>query len=296
MRVVIALKYQGRDKFSFMNQNIIPNSVFSAGSWVLLFVAMMSLAAVGYEVYHRHIADQASQQFNFGSAQQQKKDSRVVLMAVINAHIFGTVPVATKPDAKPKVVEAPKTKLNLSLTGVITDSDPKRSRAMIEVQRGQTSVVLVGHEIGNTGATLDAVFPDHILIKHRGALEKLVIERDSLNLADLTATNAQTISALNINVAEFEALATVNPEDLDISKLLPPNPPPDPPANSPEDPDEAAQQKQMAEETEEQRQRLERAEELRQQQEKQAMEQQEMEQQQQQQIQQLQQQGDLKQI
>lgn len=284
-----------------MYQNLIPNSVFTAGSWALLLAAMMSLAGVGFEVYQRHIADRPSQQFNFGSSRRQADDTRVALTGIINAHIFGTVPVVKKVDAKPKVVEAPKTKLNLSLTGVITDSDPKRSRAMIEVQRGQTSVVLVGQEIGNTGAKLDAVHPDHILIQHRGALEKLVIERDSLNLNDISATNAQTISALNINVAEFEALATVDPAELDISKLLPANPPADSQADAADDPDEAEQQQQMEEQAQQESQRLEQEAELRQQQEKQVLEQQQQDQlqqqQQQQQIQQLQQeQGGLKQI
>ncbi|MGI9316630.1 MAG: type II secretion system protein N [bacterium] len=252
-----------------MNQKILPNSVFAAGSWGLLAVAMVSLAGVSVEVYQRHLADPPVQQFNFGAAKQQGKDELVNLAGIINAHIFGTVPVIKKPADKPKVVEAPKTKLNLSLTGVITAPDPNKSRAMIEVQRGQTSVVLVGNQIGNTGAKLDAVFSDHILIEHRGALEKLVIERDFLKLDDLSATNAQTISALNINVAEFEALAEVNPEDLDISKLMPVAQPTQPkvePDQQIEDPDEAAAQQEKAEELEEEKKRIEQAEKLRQQQ------------------------------
>lgn len=265
-----------------MNQNLVPNSVFAAGSWAVLGMAMVALAAVGIEVFQRHIADPPVQQFNFGSLKRQDADERVSLAGIINAHIFGTVPVVKKP-TKQKVVEAPKTKLNLSLTGVITSPDPNQSRAMIEVQRGQTSVVLVGNEIGSTGAKLDAVFADHILIQHRGALEKLVIERDSLKLDDLTATNAQTISALNINVAEFEALAEVDPEDLDISKLMPANPAPTAQA---EDPDEAAAQQEEAELLEEEQKRIEQAERLRQQQQEMQSEQEALDQQQQ--IQQLQ--------
>ena len=255
-----------------MNQNILPNSVFTAGSWGLLAVAMVALAGVTIEVFKRHIADPPVQQFNFGSPKQTGGDERVSLAGIVNAHIFGTVPVK-KVDAKPKVVEAPVTKLNLSLTGVITAPDPQKSRAMIEVQRGQTSVVLVGSEIGNTGARLDAVYSDHILIQHRGALEKLAIQRDLLKLDDISATNAQTISALNINVAEFEALAEVNPEDLDISKLMPAPQVPLSPSDDAQDdmpqienPDDAAAQREEAEREEEERRRIEQAEELRQQQ------------------------------
>ena len=255
-----------------MNQNILPNSLFNVGSWVLLAVAMVALTGVTIEVFKRHFADPQVQQFNFGSRKQSGGNERVSLAGIANLHIFGTVPIK-KPDAKPKVVEAPKTKLNLSLTGVITSPDPKKSRAMIEVQRGQTSVVLVGNEIGNTGANLDAVYSDHILIQHRGALEKLAIERDLLKLNDLAATNAQTITALNINVAEFEALAEVNPDDLDISKLVPAPQVPQTQTNEQQsgdqrtvDPDEAAAQQEQAELEEEERNLIEEAELLRQQQ------------------------------
>ncbi len=208
-----------------MNRGLLSPGVFSTLSWLLLLGAMVVLAGVGYDVYKRHIAPREPQHFHFGSVQQSAEAGRVELTEIIDAHIFGVVPVAKKKIKvlKPEVVEAPETRLNLTLTGVITASNPLHRRAMIEVKRGQTSVVQVGAEIGKTGATLNAVFADYILIEHRGKLEKLVLERSLLKLSDRAAQNKQTISALNINIAEFEALAEVDPSDLDISRLLPPN-------------------------------------------------------------------------
>ncbi len=207
-----------------MNRDFPSVAMFSALSWVLLLAAMAALAAVGYDVYKRHIGPRDGQHFHFGSIEKSTQAGRVELTEIIKSHIFGIVPVVKqKVVEQPKIVEAPETKLNLSLTGVITASNPNHRRAMVEIQRGQTTLVLVGTEIGETGAILHDVFPDHILIEHRGKLEKLLIERAELKFSNQVEKNAQTVSALNINLEEFEALAEVNPSDIDISKLLPVN-------------------------------------------------------------------------
>ena len=199
-----------------------PENLFVPVSWLILLGSAGALSWSGYEIYNRHLKTPAPQEFNFGSMQKAAASERVGLDPVIQAHIFGVVPPKPAPEAeKPKIVEAPKTKLNLLLTGVITSPEPQGGVAMIEIQRGQTSVVRVGANIGKTGAKLIAVHSDHILIERQGKLEKLPIERDTLDLVALASSNEQTISSLNINVAEFEALAAVDPSETDISRLLP---------------------------------------------------------------------------
>ncbi len=200
----------------------IPERLFTLLSAAALLAAVGALAWSGYEIFHRHLSPAQAQEFNFGAADQAVASERVGLDGVINAHIFGVVPPKPRPvDERPKVVEAPKTQLNLLLTGVITSPEPGGGIAMIEIQRGQTSVVRVGANIGKTGAKLDAVYADHILIERQGNLEKLPLERETLDLVALADGNDNTISSLNINVAEFEALAAVDPSETDISRLLP---------------------------------------------------------------------------
>lgn len=205
-----------------MIDDLIPDRLFLPLSWLLLLGALAGLGYSGYEVYRRHLQAPAEQAFSFGAVTRATSGQEVGMEQIINAHIFGVVPPKPAPKKeKPKVVEAPKTKLNLLLTGVVTSPDPEGGMAMIEIQRGQTSVVRVGADIGKTGASLREVFADHILIERQGALEKLPIERETLNLTDLAAGNDNTISQLNINVAEFEALAAVDPSETDISQLIP---------------------------------------------------------------------------
>ena len=130
------------------------------------------------------------------------------LTKVIETHLFGVVPKKVeKPVEKPKpVVEAPKTRLNLVLTGIVSAVPAENGLAMIEVKRGETSVVRVGQEIGKTGAKLHEIGDDHILIDRQGSIEKLQIERLTLELTSLSDTNQNTISALNISESELVAL------------------------------------------------------------------------------------------
>ena len=209
-----------------MQRSLIPNWMFSSASWLCLLFSMIALVVVAREVYTQHFIPESVQRFSFSSVGSVVTRDNVNLAEVARQHIFGVVPpVKKKVVEKPKVVEAPKTRLKLSLTGIIAGGTADENRAMIEIKRGNTSVVKVGEVIGKTRAKLTAVYSDHILIEHRGKTEKLELVRPELSLTDLRLQSDQTISALNINVAEFEALAKVDPRDLDITKLLPKQPP-----------------------------------------------------------------------
>ena len=97
---------------------------------------------------------------------------------VIRAHLFG------QQQRQQQVVQraAPPTRLNLKLVGVIAAGADQGALALIEVSRGQQQVIRVGQPIGSTGAVLNRVEGDHVLIERNGKLEKLAIERPALDL------------------------------------------------------------------------------------------------------------------
>ena len=193
-----------------MQNTLISPKLFSAISWLLLIGSLYALAYTGLGLYQRHIVPPSPQTFSFSDVTKAKNDTSASLVQVINRHIFGVVPVVKKQPKKVetvKVVEAPKTRLNLKLAGVVALPGTDISMAMIEIKRGETSVVRIGDAIGKTGAVLEEVFADHILIEHRGKIEKLTIERKILELSDPNDRSAKTISALNINPEELAALS-----------------------------------------------------------------------------------------
>ena len=82
--------------------------------------------------------------------------------------LFGSV----EEKEQPKLVDAPKTKLNLDLQGVFTAEDEAESSAIIAQKGKSGELYQIGDKLpGN--ATLHAVFDDHVLIKRSARIEKL---------------------------------------------------------------------------------------------------------------------------
>lgn len=67
-------------------------------------------------------------------------------------------------------------KLNLKVLGILALSD-KRGVAIIK-SGSRTSLVATGEKIQN-GVTLEAVYPDYVVINHRGVSEKLVMNTEN---------------------------------------------------------------------------------------------------------------------
>jgi general secretion pathway protein C len=146
----------------------------------------------------------------------------ISLNEVINAHLFGVQPVAVKKVVEqPKVINAPKTRLNLKLTGLVASSSEEYGFAMIEIKRGETSVVGVGKEIGKTGARLHAIESDHILIDHRGKIEKLQLERDVLKVGEPDSISSETIKQLNLTESELATLTQIGESSSEGAEQFP---------------------------------------------------------------------------
>ncbi|WP_345014088.1 type II secretion system protein GspC [Pseudaeromonas paramecii] len=75
-------------------------------------------------------------------------------------------------------LSAPKTKLNITLTGLLASTDPKRSIAIVAQGSNQASY-LIGDKIDGTPAKLRAVLPDRIIIDNQGRDETLMLDTES---------------------------------------------------------------------------------------------------------------------
>lgn len=103
---------------------------------------------------------------------------------ISNLHVFG-LPEAPKPVktvvAKPE--NAPKTRLNLTLKGVLAHSDPNNAFALIGQGSGPQKVYGVGDKLPGS-AELLKVFKDRVIIKYQQREETLFLEkRKGINLA-----------------------------------------------------------------------------------------------------------------
>lgn len=94
---------------------------------------------------------------------------------VVNAHLFGAydAPAVTEQN----LAQAPETALNLTLVGLLADGTDRYSRALIAIQNGDEKGYAVGDDISR-GVTLQAIFPDRVILSRNGRLETLSLERD----------------------------------------------------------------------------------------------------------------------
>ncbi|NTS75834.1 type II secretion system protein GspC [Catenovulum sp. SM1970] len=96
------------------------------------------------------------------------------LTAIKSLNLFGQYnkPV-TRP--KPKTTEAPITRLNLKLSGVVASNDPKLAAVIIE-KSGQQETYGIEEKIKGTSAVIKEIFSDRVILEQRGKRETLMLE------------------------------------------------------------------------------------------------------------------------
>lgn len=91
-------------------------------------------------------------------------------------NLFGNAAAKPKPATTQEVVtDAPETRLNLTLTGVVVSSIEKAATAIIE-NRGTQNVYGLGEKIEDTNATLQQVFSDRVIIRNGARSETLMLD------------------------------------------------------------------------------------------------------------------------
>lgn len=84
----------------------------------------------------------------------------------------------------------PQTDLQVTLRAVFAASDPQTASAVIETGDGSTQMVKIGGAIGST-ATLQAVYPNRVVLSRNGSLETLYFPAPQESTATTVAQNTQ---------------------------------------------------------------------------------------------------------
>lgn len=130
--------------------------------------------------------------------------------ALLAAHIFGEYQAKAEaaPTPAPNPTDAPKTSLNLKLTGVVaTKKKPEQGTAIIE-SNGVEQVYGVDEQIEGTSASLKQVLEDRVLLNVSGRFETLML--DGLEYQQLSAENSA------YNEGELQEVQAV-PEPMEYS-------------------------------------------------------------------------------
>ena len=89
-------------------------------------------------------------------------------------NLFGNA-AANPAEPVAEVTDAPETRLNLTLTGVVASSEQEAGTAIIE-NRGSQAVYGLGEKIEDTNATLQKVYNDRVIIKNGVRNETLMLD------------------------------------------------------------------------------------------------------------------------
>ncbi|MCW8919206.1 MAG: type II secretion system protein GspC [Gammaproteobacteria bacterium] len=114
------------------------------------------------------------------------------LSALAALHLFGEVEVAATAPPTP-VIDAPETRLSLTLRGIVAVSDGGVGRALIAEGTQEDRLYKVGDALIG-GAVLHEVLTDKVILKRGERLETLTLPRERVGVADgvpAIAANAQ---------------------------------------------------------------------------------------------------------
>lgn len=141
-------------------------------------------------------------------------DNQSSIANIVDANLFGQYQrevVAEKQEVK----DAPKTRLNLILVGVVSSSDPTKSLAVVS-NRGAQETVGVDEMITGTRAKVVSVLPDRIIIENAGRDETLMLEGIDYRQASAGSTPAQPSRAQSNVISNNADVADLG--DLDAIK------------------------------------------------------------------------------
>ena len=93
-------------------------------------------------------------------------------------HLFGDAKKTVVPQQK--VIDAPETRLRLTLKGIFASTNISEALAIISSSKGQDKTYRIGQKVTG-GATLHAVYTDRVILKRNGKLETLRLPKPKID-------------------------------------------------------------------------------------------------------------------
>lgn len=109
-------------------------------------------------------------------------------------HLFGRADGG----AAPVAVDAPETRLNLTLSGISASESPEYARAVIAGADGRERVYARGAEVPG-GAVVHAIHPDRVILDRRGTLETLRLPRPESSSLRAGSAAAQPLTPVAVD-------------------------------------------------------------------------------------------------
>ncbi|EKO3496089.1 type II secretion system protein GspC [Vibrio fluvialis] len=184
--------------------------------WVTLICIALSAWIVGKMIWMLHSEQATVAAWSANASAQPKTNSGMDISVLQKGDLFGHYNDQTPPPA-PVKVDAPKTRLNLVLVGVVASSEPSQSLAVI-ANRGSQATYGLNEVIEGTRVKLKAVMPDRVIIDNSGRDETLMLEGIDYSKVSAQPAAAPTRTAKDTPVEDkldaIRAAVAKNPREI----------------------------------------------------------------------------------
>jgi len=146
--------------------------------YLLLTVFCYQSALLTWQLWPSTSDSAASWQPIFSRASNQDKTYELNTLRKLN--LFGKQQSATQAPVVVQSIDAPKTRLSLTLVGLVASSEPNLALAIIEY-KGKQETYAIDEEIGTTKAMLKQVLSDRVIIEYQANLETLMLDGEEFS-------------------------------------------------------------------------------------------------------------------
>ncbi len=143
------------------------------------------------------------------------------LTRLLQLHLFGELETAASKASVPvSAIDAPKTSLKLTLSGIVASSIPEKSLAIVE-NKGKQQTYGLEETIEGTEAVIKEIQVDRIILLNQGSYESLLLDPDSKAHRKPAAASAQRSNSRPNRPSSREVADDVNVKEVlsDPSKL-----------------------------------------------------------------------------
>lgn len=148
----------------------------------------------------------AANTFTTDTNSSRSTSSRLDISPLTRINLFGNPEAKPVEEVEADITEAPETKLNLTLTGVVSSTDPKIGAAIVE-NAGKQNTYGIGDKIDGTNATLDEIYVDRVIIKNRLSRETLMLDGVDFDEANQQRNQSQRNSRPQVQRVQDELLS-----------------------------------------------------------------------------------------
>ena len=161
--------------------NLLNSKLLLALTWLIALLLLAYAGWAGYQRYQqaRELRADIQSSMQPATASAQEKSAITGTRQVQALYLFGRTQKQAIP--APVVIDAPITRLRLTLIGVVAADEAEQSKAIVQIDNKQVAIFRIGDAIPKTNAEVYQVEPTRILLSRNGKLERLEIDRPELD-------------------------------------------------------------------------------------------------------------------